>query len=222
MHIISELNDQSKQRRPSNPTRDRLVETARDLFHRNGYSRTGIAAILHEAEVNSGSLYYFFPSKEDLLLAVLERYKEMLWPMVIQPAFDRVSDPIERVFAVLDGYRRLLIDTGCKRGCPIGNLALEMSDGHPGVRGLVAENFDGWCAAIEECFAAARDRLPPGTNTAQLSRFVLAVMEGAVMQARAEGRLDRFEESVAQLRDYIDILLARGVGWDGNQEGDST
>lgn len=216
------MNDQSSPRTNSTTTRDRLIEVARDLFHRNGYAQTGIAAILDKAEVNSGSLYYFFPSKEDLLVAVLERYKEMLWPMVIQPAFDRVSDPIERVFAVLDGYRRLLIETGCKQGCPIGNLALEMSDEHPGVRALVAENFDGWCAAIEQCFEAARDRLPPGTDTARLSRFVLTVMEGGVMQARAERQLVRFEEGVAQLRDYIDILLAQGGGWNEHQEGDST
>ena len=216
------MNDQVTLRASGAPARDRLIEAARDLFHRNGYAQTGIAAILAAAKVNSGSLYYVFPSKEDLLVAVLERYKEMLWPMVIQPAFDRVSDPIERVFAVLDGYRRLLIETGCKQGCPIGNLALEMSDEHPGVRGLVAENFDGWCAAIEECFEAARDRLPPGTDTGRLARFVLTVMEGGVMQARAEGQLDRFEEAVAQLRDYIDILLARGGGWNENQEGGST
>jgi len=203
-------------------TRDRLIETARLLFHKNGYAQTGISAILREAEVNSGSLYYFFPSKEDLLVAVLERYKEMLWPMVIQPAFDRVSDPIERVFAVLDGYRRLLIETGCKQGCPIGNLALEMSDQHESVRRVVSENFDGWCAAIEECLDAARDRLPPGTDTERLSRFVLTVMEGGVMQARAEERLDRFEEGVAELRDYIDMLLARGGEWSGKREGDST
>ena len=216
------MNDQASPRTNSTTTRDRLIEVARDLFHRNGYAQTGIAAILGEAQVNSGSLYYFFPSKEDLLVAVLERYKEMLWPMVIQPAFDRVSDPIERVFAVLDGYRRLLIETGCKQGCPIGNLALEMSDEHPGVRALVAENFDGWCAAIEQCFEAARDRLPPGTDTARLSRFVLTVMEGGVMQARAERQLVRFEEGVAQLRDYIDILLTHGGGWNEHQEGDST
>ena len=216
------MNDQSTAHERDTPTRDRLIEAARNLFHRKGYSRTGIAAILDEAKVNSGSLYYFFPSKEDLLVAVLERYKEMLWPMVIQPAFDRVSDPIERVFAVLDGYRRLLIATGCKQGCPIGNLALEMSDEHPGVQSLVAENFKSWCAAIEECFEAAHDRLPPGTDTARLSRFVLTVMEGGVMQARAEGQLDRFEESVAQLHHYIDILLTRGGEWNEHQEGDST
>ena len=58
---------------PRTQTRERLVEAARKLFHQHGYRATGIAEILRAAEVNSGSLYYFFPSKEDLLVAVLER-----------------------------------------------------------------------------------------------------------------------------------------------------
>ena len=51
-----------------NPTRDRLVEAARTLFWKHGYASTGIAQILKEADAGSGSLYYFFPTKEDLLL----------------------------------------------------------------------------------------------------------------------------------------------------------
>jgi len=196
------------------------VETARQLFHRNGYSKTGVAAILREAEVNSGSLYYFFPSKEDLLIAVLEKYADVLWPWIIEPAFERVSDPIERVFAVLDGYRRQLLESGCTEGCPIGNLALEMSDAHPNVRRLVAQNFDGWCAAIEACFEAASDRLPPGTDVSRLARFVLTVMEGGVMQVRAEGKIDRFEEGVAELRNYIDSLLSQGSDWSRRDQGE--
>jgi TetR/AcrR family transcriptional repressor of nem operon len=89
-----------------------------------------VAQILKAAEARSGSLYYFFPTKEDLLIAVLDRYKEILWPAVIQPAFDRASDPIERIFAIMDGYRQLLTMTECRQGCPIGNLALELSDSH--------------------------------------------------------------------------------------------
>jgi AcrR family transcriptional regulator len=49
--------------------------------------------------------YYFFPTKEDLLFAVLDWYTQNLWPQVISPVFDRIDDPIERVFGVLDGYR---------------------------------------------------------------------------------------------------------------------
>src|SRR5258706_11436995 len=110
---------------PETPsTKDRIIESARVLFLEQGYGATGLAQILKAAEANSGSLYYSFPTKEDLLIAVLERYKEMLWPFVIQPVFDRVSDPIERIFGILDRYRRLLLQSEYSNGCPIGNLSL--------------------------------------------------------------------------------------------------
>lgn len=115
-------------------TREKLVVTAFALFHNQGFSATGVAQILRTAEVNSGSLYHFFPTKEDLLVAVLEWCKVNLWPEVIQPVFDRVTDPIERVFGVLDGYRQMLTLTDCSQGCPIGNLALEHS-----LRGAAAQ-----------------------------------------------------------------------------------
>src|SRR6185369_17189354 len=99
------------------PTRHRLVEAARDLFWQQGYTATGIAEILKAARAKSGSLYYFFPTKEDLLLAVLEWYKANLEPVVIQPVFERVSDPIERIFGILDGYRRMLVARKFEQGC---------------------------------------------------------------------------------------------------------
>src|SRR5262249_55458442 len=110
-----------------NSTRDRLVEAARTLFWKHGYASTGIAQILKDADAGSGSLYHFFPTKEHLLRSVLEWYRETLWPAVVQPVFDRVSDPVERIFGILDGYRRGLLMTDFQLGCPIGNLALELA-----------------------------------------------------------------------------------------------
>ncbi len=193
---------------PSTP--DRLLDAAMDLFHRNGYTATGISSILDKAGVNSGSLYYFFPTKEDLLLALLDRYKEMLWPMVVQPVFDRVADPIERVFGILEGYRRMLKATGCSRGCPIGNLALELSDSHPAARRKIAENLDAWRHAVRTTLEQAADRLPPETDLERLAGFVLTVMEGGTMLAKTHRSLDPFEASVAELRDHFDRLLAAG------------
>ena len=95
----------------STATKDRLVETARKLFWNQGYSATGVAQILKEAGAKSGSLYYFFPTKEDLLREVLERYKTLLMPAVMEPVFAKITDPIERVFGVLDAYRRGLLYT---------------------------------------------------------------------------------------------------------------
>lgn len=194
-------------------TRERLVETARRLFHEHGYTATGIAQILDAAEARSGSLYYFFPTKEDLLLAVLEKYKELLWPMVIQPVFDRVADPVERIFGILDGYRRQLLATKYQSGCPIGNLALELANGIPAARASIADNFTGWRKAIEQCLADAAGRLPASVDRDQLALFVLTTMEGAVMLARSYQNIEPYDAAVTQLRDYFDRLLHDGSHW---------
>jgi AcrR family transcriptional regulator len=194
-------------------TREKLVDTAFELFHRQGFAGTGVAQILREADVNSGSLYYYFPTKEDLLIAVLEWCKANLWPEVIQPVFDRISDPLERVFGVLDGYRKMLVMTDCTQGCPIGNLALELADSHPRVRELLAENFTGWRKAIEGSLRDASGRLPEHVDTEALALFVLTTMEGAVMLARAYKSLDAYDTAVTQLRDYFDRLIQDGSNW---------
>jgi AcrR family transcriptional regulator len=194
-------------------TRDRLVEAARKLFWEQGYGATGIAQILKAADAGSGSLYYFFPTKEDLLLAVLEWYKAMLGPMVTEPVFQRLSDPIERVFGVLNGYRQQLLQTNFEHGCPIGSLALELSNSHPAARDLIAQNFSGWRDAIQKCFDDAADRLPAHTDTQQLALFVLTTMEGAVMLARTYRSIEPYDTAVTQLRDYFERLLRDGTEW---------
>jgi len=188
-------------------TRERIVETARRLFWEQGYTATGVAQILKEAGVLSGSLYYFFPTKDDLLLAVLEKYQELLEPMVVAPVFERVPDPIERIFGVLAGYRQLLTQTKFQHGCPIGNLALEVGHAQPAARKLIAANMTGWRKAIEQCLADAADRLPADLDRERLALFVLTTMEGAVMLARAYHSLDAYDSAIGLLRDYFDRLL---------------
>ncbi len=190
-------------------TRDRLINAAMEFFHEKGYEATGLKEILDRAGANSGSLYYFFNTKEDLLLAVLDRYVELLHPVIIQPAFARTDDPIERIFAVLEGYRHMLQQTRFTLGCPIGNLALEVGDARPVVREKIALNFANWCKAIESCLDVAADRLPADLDRASLSRFVLTVMEGGIMQARAHKSIEPYDACIAQLRDYFNRLVTQ-------------
>jgi AcrR family transcriptional regulator len=190
----------------ADPTRTRILESARRLFHEQGYGATGVATILREADVHPGSLYHFFRSKEELLAALLEYYLGLFGPIVAGPVEAATEDPVERVFALLAFYRAGLEASGCRLGCPIGNLALEVSDNHPEVRPLIERNFALWCATVARWLGAAR--LRPGTDGARLARFVLAVMEGAVMQARGAGSLAPFDAAVAELRCYFDLLRA--------------
>ena len=189
-------------------TREKIIEVARELFYAQGYHATGLAQILKEAGVHSGSLYHFFASKEELLLAVLEQYKEMLWPVLLDPVFAQEPDPVERIFALLDRYRQGLVMTGFTRSCPIGNLALELSEFHPDAVARIAENFEGWRLAVRGCLEAAVDRFPAGSDMDALSTFVLTTMEGAIMQSRSYRALEPFDASIRMLRDYFNRLTA--------------
>jgi len=196
-------------------TRERLVMTALRLFGDKGYESTSVSDVLKAAGANSGSLYHFFPTKQDLLLEVLRRYRDGIGPMLLAPAWEGVDDPVERVFALLAAYRRALAGTECLYGCPIGSLALEIHEPDPAVRELLATNFDGWVDAIARCYADAGDRLPRDLDRRALAVFTLTTMEGGVMQARTQRSLEAFDQSVAMLRDYVARLeqeTSRGKG----------
>jgi TetR/AcrR family transcriptional repressor of nem operon len=196
--------------RAGTTTRQRLVEASLYLFWLQGYAATGIAEILGRAKANAGSFYHFFKTKEELLLAVLEFYIHSLQPVVVEPVCSQIEDPIERVFGILEFYRRNLLATGCSYGCLIGRLALEIPEEQFRVHKRLADNFDGWTAAVEKCLADAGDRLPRGTNLKTLSQFVLTVMEGGVMQARAHREIGPFDASVEHLRGYFGLLARQG------------
>ena len=189
------------------PTRDRLIESARHLFWERGFAGTSMADLLAHADVNSGSFYHFFESKEALLRAVLDGYLRALRPMIVDPAFARSEDPVERIFAILAGYRERILQTGCRYGCPLGRLALEIDPENRPAHKLIAENFQGWISAIRECVLQIKDRLPKTTDPETLSTYVLAVMEGGVMLSRSYGSVDPFDRAVKQLREHFRLLL---------------
>jgi AcrR family transcriptional regulator len=192
-------------------TREKLICVAMRLFATKGFNSTSIADILHEAQVNSGSLYHYFETKQSLLIAVLEAYRDGIEEMLIRPAWEGVSEPMERVFALLARYRELLKASDCEYGCPIGSLALELHEPDPPVRKLLAQNFDRWTGFVEGCFESGDVRLPAEVSPAALAKFVLTTMEGAVMQARTQRTLEPFDISVQLLRDYISRLTQSGT-----------
>lgn len=192
--------------KPSIPTRDRIILAAVELFYSQGYAATGMADILKKAKANSGSFYFFFKSKEELLQSVLDWYLTNLDPILIRPLYERSGDPIERIFLLLDDYRQKILVTNFAFTCPIGRLALEIDPAKRKVHQKIAANFNGWVAAVRNCLDDAADRLPADADRSQLAQLVLTVMEGGVMQSRAQHDIAPFDASVQQLRHYFNGL----------------
>src|SRR5580693_5000374 len=188
-------------------TRDRLIDAARFLFWERGFAGTSMADLLSHAEVNSGSFYHFFDSKEALLREVLKTYVAALRPMVVDPAYATTEEPVARIFAILAGYRNRILQTECRYGCPLGRLALEIDPENRPAHKLIAENFQGWITAVRECIDQIKPRLPKDTDPDALATYVLAVMEGGVMISRSYGSVEPFDRAVKQLRQHFALLL---------------
>jgi AcrR family transcriptional regulator len=188
------------------PTRQKLIHAALYLFWDRGFAGTSMSDLLAQADVNSGSFYHFFESKEALLKAVLEEYLVGLGPQIVEPAFRETTDPVARIFAILAGYRLRILSTNCHYGCPLGRLALEIDPENRPAHALIAENFRGWIGAVRGCLTEARDGLVEGTDIGALATYVLAVMEGGVMLSRSYGSVEPFDQSISQLREHFRLL----------------
>ena len=128
--------------------------------------------------------------------------------MIVDPAYAQTDDPVERIFAILAGYRERILITDSKYGCPLGRLALEIDPENRPAHALIAKNFQGWIGAIRECVAQLEHRLPRGTDLDALATYVLAIMEGGVMLSRSYGSVEPFDRTVTQLRQHFQLLLA--------------
>ena len=113
---------------PGRKARERILAAAYDLFAQRGVQAVGIDAIVEESGVARQTLYRHFSSKQDLVLAFLER-REELWTRdwLVAEVEGRTSDPDERllaVFDVFDGWFR----SPSFEGCSFINVMLEMAD----------------------------------------------------------------------------------------------
>lgn len=189
-----------------NTTRDRLITTAAELFWRQGYAQTGVNEIIQQAKATSGSFYHFFPTKEDLLLAVVNHVAEVFETEVFSSASIETADVVERLFAILENYRRLLVESGFIFASPMGSLAAEVSENYPPVRARLAEIQTAWTEQIEQLLMNTGEPLPGGVDNAAVAGFVMSVVEGAVLQARVARSLDPFDASIGELRSYLGLL----------------
>ena len=169
--------------------RARLIATAGDLWHVRTYADVGVAEICAAAGVQKGSFYHFFPSKQDLALAVIDDRWEGGDRRQISALMTCELPPLERLRVLLEhGLQEqydLKAGTGAC-GCSYGNLAVEMSGVDPVLRDRLERLFTDWAGLIRIALddaVAAGDIAP--IDTAQAARAVLTYIEGLSVMVRA-------------------------------------
>jgi len=107
--------------------REALIFTAAKLIHEKGYNNIGIKAILDEMNIPKGSFYHYFKSKEELGLSIIDLYINDTGNCLNQ-----VEKSIKGLNEFSNIFFNRLVELNMKRGCPVGNLILELSDENEG------------------------------------------------------------------------------------------
>lgn len=185
--------------------REQIIDAAARLIHLRGYKSTSIEDILRATGIGKGNFYYYFASKEELGFAILDWQTSRFAERVLQKAFGGKRNPLEQIQAYLDLLLDLARKSRCRGGCPVGNLAQELSDTHEGFRRRLDRAFEAWRAFLEGVLRRARaeGRLRPGADPARLSRFLLAGIEGAILLAKVRKDPDVLAECFGELKAHL-------------------
>jgi TetR/AcrR family transcriptional repressor of nem operon len=189
-------------------TRDQILDAAGRLIHLRGYHSTSLDDVLRESGVGKGNFYYYFKSKEGLGFAIIDRVVQAFLERTLEPAFaDEAADPIEQIHGFLDRLVESHRKRNCVGGCPMGNLASELSDVHEGFRQRLAEIFEHWRVKVEGALERGRasGRLRADLDVGGAAGFVVASLEGAILMAKVTRDIAVMEKSVVELKQYLTL-----------------
>ncbi len=179
----------------TNDTRERIIEVAKARFHNRSYADVGIKEICDMASIQKGSFYHFFPSKRDLVLAVIDEFADDWANGFVAEAFDPELPPMERIDYVIDAayyWQKSSKDlNGHIPGCLFGNLALEISTQDDVLRAKLNAVFnsakDRFKVTLDE--AIEQGTIPP-LDSQLTSEAMLAYLEGMILLAKTENNPD--------------------------------
>ena len=173
----------------SSDAKERLINSVLELVSERSYANVGVQELCEHAGAKKGSFYYFFKSKQDLILEALENQAQAVDNIILIPAFSSELAPLERIeqmFELTYRYQKSLKEkTGRVGGCFFGNLALELSTQDEIIRHRLDKIFNRQIKLIKQCLEEAVTKGYLSEIDIQLrSEAIMAYWEGAILFAK--------------------------------------
>ena len=175
----------------------------------NGFQGGSLNDIVDKADTTKGALFHHFEGKNDLAYAVVE---EVVQPMIKERWLDPLAssiDPIEDIKSTLREFVKNACLTGrIAQGCPLNNLAQEMSPLDEGLRQRIEKIYAIWREGLAAAFARGIKAGTVRSNTSprNVAAFVVAAQAGIIGTAKAAQSQELMSEAGAGLVDYLDSL----------------
>lgn len=196
-------------RRDPDGTRQKLLEAAFEEIYLRGFQAASLEAILSAAGVTKGALYHHFASKAELGLAVLDEVIDrVMMEDWIDPVTSSTEDPISAIQRVIRAKAGKFTEQEIGLGCPLNNLAQEMSPLDDDFRERVGGTFSRW----EDAFATALEEgqragtVRPEVDPQAVSAFLIAAVEGTFGRAKSARSRALLESNMDVLVSFLDTL----------------
>lgn len=197
-------------------SRERILEQASTLFFAGTFHSVGITELCKAAGVHKGTLYHFFPSKTELLVAVLEGYTEK-----VLGDYEKVArgsgSPVQKLAGFFQTAKRnsaaFAKEHGFCPGCFIGNVSTELSTQDPAIRRRVQVAMTRVTDVFEGAIADLKaEEQAPGDAHAAATIF-MGFLQGAQVMAKLRndtGIFDLF--GVTAIESVRSVLHKSGAG----------
>lgn len=188
-------------------TRQHIIDVAAEEMRVNGYKAAGLADILEKAGVSKGALYHHFASKQDLGYAVYEEVfiREFLqdWDLPLSS-----DEPIDALCEWLLTCAATATEEALSMGCPVCNIAVEMSGLDEGIRTRTVAMFEQLQSRISDALETAQQRgqVRSEVEVGPVSAFILAALQGAFANGKYGGDIETFKSIVKCLANYVASL----------------
>lgn len=185
--------------------RRKILDAAHAMFQERGYNGTPMQDLMSETATSGGALHHHFPTKKALALAV---FKERVAPAVRQTWLDPVRSgrPLgAAIQSVFDETSTGIEERGAVRGCPLNNLALELSLLDRDFRRVAQEIFAEWQLGLAEAVHGSRGgrRLSKAERMA-IAGFVVSCFSGAMALAKTTQSSSSLRSAARLLRHWLE------------------
>jgi len=191
--------------------RNAILDAAARVINERGYSHTSVEDLIAATGLSGKShFYHYFPSKEALGLAVIDRQFERFTERGLAILSEPMIEPIDRLSLFIDTLVALQRERDGGSGSPFGNLAGELADAHEGFRRRLDDVFDRWTEQLDALLREVGPQLREGVDTVRLARFIIASLEGGMLMTRVARDVAVMEGIGEDLKRFIATHLRDG------------
>lgn len=193
--------------------RERILDAAHRLFYTSGLSAVSMDAVASAAGMKKANLFHYYPTKESLELAVLDRAAANMNERIARVA-RQPYDPVGAVQRIFEEAGGLMRQSHCSGGCFFGNLAQETSDRDEKIRQKVAEHLQAWTAELAAFLERWRRAgyFREGFEPKMAAEAILSLLEGALLFSKASKSPDPVESAKHLAVAYLEATRAMGAG----------